>query len=185
VLKIISGEFKGRKLCTASGLKTRPTASRTREAIFNIIGDEVHGAHVLDLFAGSGAFGIEALSRGAATALFIETEREALAALSHNIKLCRLTERAEIIRWNAIRNLDCLRKHDPLFSLIFLDPPYHRGLVAPTLSHLHAVRSIAQGARLVIEHGVLDPLPTIRTPYVLEDQRRYGKSLVSFLAYVI
>jgi 16S rRNA (guanine966-N2)-methyltransferase len=185
LLRIIGGELKGRKLRTAPGGETRPTANRTREAIFNILGAEVRGAHTLDLFAGSGAFGIEALSRGAAAALFIETGREALAVLARNIQVCGVADRASVIRWNVARNLDCLRKREPRFGLIFLDPPYHHNLVAPPLTHLHAVRCLAQGARLVVEHGTQDPLPELGDAYLLTDQRRYGKTLVSFLAYVV
>lgn len=185
MLRIIAGELKGRKLRTVAGLTTRPTADRTREAIFNILGPGIRGAHVLDLFAGTGAFGIEALSRGAASTLFIEKGREALAVLADNIQFCGLAERAAAIRWDAARNLDCLRNREPLFRLIFLDPPYRQGLVAPALAHLHAARCLAQGARLVVEHGVEDPLPELRDAYLLQDQRRYGKTLVSFLSYVI
>jgi 16S rRNA (guanine966-N2)-methyltransferase len=185
LLRIIGGEFRGRKLHTAPGLETRPTANRTREAIFNILGADVRSVHVLDVFAGSGAFGLEALSRGAASALFIETGREALVILERNIRLCRLADRAAVIRWNVARNLDCLRNREPRFGLIFLDPPYHQGLVAPALAHLHAARCLAQNARLVVEHGVMDPLPELQNLYALEDQRRYGKTLVSFLSYVI
>lgn len=185
MLRIIAGELRGRKLRTAAGLATRPTADRTREAIFNILGPGVRGAHVLDLFAGTGAFGIEALSRGAASALFIEMGREALAVLAGNIQACGLAERAAVIRWDAARNLDCLRSREPEFRLAFLDPPYRQGLVAPTLAHLHAVRCLAPGARLVVEHGAADPLPELGEAYLLQDQRRYGKTLVSFLSYVI
>jgi len=185
VLRIIAGELRGRRLRTAAGLETRPTADRTREAIFNILGPAVRGAHVLDLFAGTGAFGIEALSRGAASALFIEMGREALAVLALNIQACGLAGRTAAIRWDAARNLDCLRSREPEFRLVFLDPPYRQGLVAPTLSHLRAVRCLAQGARLVVEHGAADPLPELGEAYLLQDQRRYGKTLVSFLSYVI
>jgi 16S rRNA (guanine966-N2)-methyltransferase len=184
-LRIIAGELRGRKLSTVAGLATRPTADRTREAIFNILGPGIRGAHVLDLFAGTGAFGIEALSRGAASALFIEMGREALAVLERNIQACGLAERASLIRWDAARNLDCLRNREPVFRLIFLDPPYRQGLVAPALSHLHAARCLAEGARLVVEHGVEDPLPELGGAYLLQDRRRYGKTLVSFLSYVI
>jgi 16S rRNA (guanine966-N2)-methyltransferase len=185
MLRIIAGELKGRKLRTAAGLETRPTAERTREAIFNILGPAVRGAHVLDLFAGTGAFGIEALSRGAAAALFIEMGREALAVLALNIQACGLAGRAAAIQWDAARNLDCLRSREPEFRLVFLDPPYRQGLVAPALSHLRAARCLAQGARLVVEHGVDDPLPELGAAYLLQEQRRYGKTLVSFLAYVV
>jgi 16S rRNA (guanine966-N2)-methyltransferase len=185
VLRVIAGELRGRNLHTVAGLATRPTADRTREAIFNILGPGIRGAHVLDLFAGTGAFGIEALSRGAASALFIEMDRQALAVLARNIQGCGLAERAAAIRWDAARNLDCLRHRDPLFRLVFMDPPYRQSLVAPALSHLHSARCLAPSARLVVEHGRDDPLPEPGDAYLLHDQRRYGKTLVSFLAYVI
>jgi 16S rRNA (guanine966-N2)-methyltransferase len=184
-LRIIAGELRGRKLRTVPGLATRPTADRTREAIFNILGPGTRGAHVLDLFAGTGAFGIEALSRGAVSAVFIEMGREAHAVLSRNIQGCGLAERAAVIRWDAARNLDCLRNRKAVFRLVFMDPPYGQGLVAPALSHLHAARCLARGARLVVEHGVGDPLPETGDAYRLQDLRRYGKTLVSFLSYVI
>jgi 16S rRNA (guanine966-N2)-methyltransferase len=184
-LRVIAGQLKGRRLRTVSGLRTRPTAERTREAIFNILGAAVHDTHVLDLFAGTGAFGIEALSRGAASALFIEVERAAGAVLAENIRTCGLTDQARIQRWDASRNLNCLRNHDPKFQLIFIDPPYGRGLVAPALSHLHLTACVADGARLVIEHDADDPLPEAAMPYRLDDQRRYGRTLVSFFVYML
>jgi len=184
-LRVIAGELKGRKLRTIPGLKTRPTADRTREAVFSILGPAVRGAHVLDVFAGSGAFGIEAVSRGAASALFIEIGREALDALTGNIQTCGLTDRVSVIRWDAGRNLNCLGNREPKFDLVFLDPPYRRGLVGPALSHLLAAQCLENGARLVVEHGADDPFPEPAAFYQLRDRRRYGKTLVSFLNYVI
>jgi 16S rRNA (guanine966-N2)-methyltransferase len=184
-LRVIAGEIKGRRLRTVSGLRTRPTADRTREAIFNILGSTVRQANVLDLFAGSGAFGIEALSRGAASALFIEVDRKACAVLASNIQACQLSAKTRILRWNASRNLNCLRNHEPRFQLIFMDPPYGHGLVGPALSHLHHAECVMEGAQLVIEHDVNDALPEALTPYRVQDQRRYGRTLVSFLNYVL
>ncbi len=184
-LRIIAGQLKGRRLRTVPGLRTRPTADRTREAIFNILGTAVHHVHLLDLFAGTGAFGLEALSRGAASAFFVEADREAIKVLRSNIHACGLARSSGVLRWNAARNLNCLRSREPKFQLIFMDPPYGRGLVMPALSHLHAADCVASGARLVIEHGADDPLPDLAPPYHLQDQRRYGKTLVSFLSYVI
>jgi 16S rRNA (guanine966-N2)-methyltransferase len=184
-LRVIAGELKGRKLGTVSGLRTRPTADRTREAIFNILGSAVRHAVVLDLFAGTGAFGIEALSRGAGSALFIEIDRAACAVLAGNIQACRLGAQTRILRWDVSRNLTCLRNHRPRFQLIFMDPPYGKGLVAPALSHLHFAECVADGARLVIEHDAGDALPEAATAYRIEDQRRYGRTLVSFLSYVL
>jgi 16S rRNA (guanine966-N2)-methyltransferase len=184
-LRVIAGELKGRKLRTLHGLETRPTAERTREAVFDILGSAVRGAHVLDLFAGTGAFGIEAISRGAASAVCIEIGREALGVLTGNIQACGLAERVSVIRWDAGRNLNCLGNREPKFDLVFLDPPYHQGLAAPALSHLRAACCLAKGARLVVEHGADDPFPEPAMPYRLRDRRRYGKALVSFLDYVI
>jgi 16S rRNA (guanine966-N2)-methyltransferase len=184
-LRVIAGEFKGRRLRTVAGLRTRPTAERTREAIFNILGPTVRQAHLLDLFAGTGAFGIEGLSRGAASAVFIEVDREASNVLIGNLQACGLAGRTRVLRWNAARKLNCLRHHEPKFQLVFMDPPYGRGLVAPALSHLHTSGCVADGARLVIEHDVNDLLPEPAEPYRLQDQRRYGRTLVSFLAYVL
>lgn len=184
-LRVIAGELKGRKLQTAPGLRTRPTAERTREAIFSILGPTVQQAHVLDLFAGTGAYGIEALSRGAASALFIEFDRQACAVLTGNIRTCGMADRARVQRWNASRNLNCLRNHVPQFELVFMDPPYGRGLVEPALAHLHQARCARGGALLVIEQDRDDPLPEPARPYRLRDQRRYGRTLVSFFTYVL
>ena len=184
-LRIIAGELRGRRLRTIPGLKTRPTADRTREAVFNILGIAVRGAHVLDVFAGTGAFGLEAVSRGAASALFIEIGREALGVLAANIQACGLSDRVAVIRWDAGRNLNCLSNHEPKFELVFIDPPYGRGLVMPALFNLHAAGCLRKGARLVVEHGAHDPFVEPGAPYLARDRRRYGKTLVSFLDYVI
>ncbi len=184
-LRVIAGELKGRRLRTVPGLRTRPTAERTREAIFNILGATVLHTHVLDLFAGTGAFGIEALSRSAASALFIEVERAACAVLVDNLRTCGLSDKTRVLRWNASRNLNCLRNHVPKFQLIFMDPPYGHGLVAPTLSYLHLTECVADGAQLVIEHDADDPLPEAVMPYRFHAQRRYGRTLVSFFVYVL
>lgn len=184
-LRVIAGDLKGRRLRTIAGLRTRPTAERTREAIFNILGPTVRGAHLLDLFAGTGAFGIEGLSRGAASAVFVEVDRGACGVLIGNLQACGLTGKSRVLRWDAARNLNCLRHHEPRFQLIFMDPPYGRGLVGPALSHLRHSGCAADGARLVIEHDADDRLPDPAEPYRLQDQRRYGRTLVSFLTYVL
>lgn len=184
-IRIIGGELKGRKLVTVAGRETRPTADRVREAIFNILGDSVRGTRVLDLYAGTGAMGIEALSRGAQFVFFADNRKTALAALAKNIKNCALDSKASTIKWNIADNLNVLRSHQPLFDLVFVDPPYHRDLIQPTLSSLGASQCLVSGARLAIEHSPHELMPDNRAEFQIADQRRYGKTLVSFLIYML
>ena len=184
-LRIIAGELKGRKLVTVPGIKTRPTADRVRESIFNILDFRVRGASVLDLFAGTGAMGIEALSRGAAAVVFADDNPAALGALKKNIKNCSLENRTRTIQWNILQNLNILRAHQPAFNLAFLDPPYNKNMVQPALSNLGLSRCLTNGALVVIEHSTLEPVPENSPGFKISDQRRYGKTLVSFLICMV
>ena len=146
-IRIIGGELKGRRLATVRGVKTRPTSDRVRESIFNILGDSVRGARVLDLYAGTGAMGIEALSRGAESVLFADDHGAALAALEKNIKTCSLQSRANMIKWNLLNNLNFIRSHRPAFNLVFLDPPYNKNMIQPSLSNLGISQCLENGSR--------------------------------------
>ena len=185
ILRIISGTLKGKKLHPFEGKGIRPTSDRSREAIFNILSDRVPGAVVLDLFAGSGALGIEALSRGADKATFIDMAPAAVSLLGKNLRACRLEDRGRIISWNIERNLNCLQSPDRPYTLIFLDPPYHKGMLLKALTHLKKCKALASGACLVLEHGHVDELPLTMADFGQLDQRRYGKTLVSFLSYMV
>ncbi len=184
-LRIIAGNLKGRKLKSVPGTKTRPTANRIREAIFNILALHVHGAKVLDLFAGTGAFGVEALSRGAASVFFIDIDNDSIAVLKVNIGNISLESHTKIIRWDPTRNLNCLQSGRPAFNLVFMDPPYNKNFIAPTLQSLHSSQSMEKGARIVVEHSSQEPILTDQFMFKLADQRSYGKTLVSFLIYVV
>jgi 16S rRNA (guanine966-N2)-methyltransferase len=184
-IRIIGGELKGRKLVTVAGKETRPTSDRVRESIFNILGDTVRDACVLDLYAGTGAMGIEALSRGAKRVSFAEDHKAALAALAKNIKICSLESRTNTIKWNIQNNLNILKSHRSTFDLVFIDPPYNKDMIQPTLSHLARSQCLVNGARLVIEHSPREPIPENRPEFEMTDQRRYGKTLVSFLIYML
>jgi len=184
-IRIIGGDLKGRKLVTVRGLKTRPTADRVRESIFNILGNSVRAARVLDLYAGTGAMGIEALSRGAKSVLFADDHKAALAALEKNIKTCSLENRVDTIKWNVFKNLNIIRSHRPAFNLVFLDPPYNKNMIQPTLSNLGRSRCLENGSRLALEHSPLEPIPETLPGFKISDQRRYGKTLVSFLIYMV
>lgn len=169
MIQIIAGDFKSRRLKTPAGEKVRPTAGRVREAWFSILQRSVRSARVLDLFAGSGALGLEALSRGAASADFVEVHRAALAALKANIKALKVEERATIHRLDALKFAERLQPGQ--YDVAFADPPYTGDLAA----RLVAMFRLVPFARVFsIEHPADAPIPG-------DDTRRYGDTAVTFI----
>ena len=184
-MRIIGGCLKGRKLIKPVGTAIRPTADRTREAIFNIIGHRVIGSNVLDLFAGTGAFGIEAISRGARSAVFVENDKEALSLITRNVKALNLEEIANVVKLDVLNNLNTFRFHRVEYDIIFLDPPYGKGMVTNVLNLIHNFDGIASNAVVIVEHAIAEPIPSEKQSLRLYDQRRYGNSLVSFLTNML
>jgi 16S rRNA (guanine966-N2)-methyltransferase len=184
-VRIISGSLRGRRLTAVKGLATRPTTDRIREALFNILGTAVTGRKVLDLFSGTGALAIEALSRGAHSAVLVDNAGAALATMRKNVAACSLEAVAAIRHWDLRRRLTFLADYGGGFDLVFMDPPYHQKLVPRTLIHLHESGALADEAIVVAEHHVADELDPPPGHYRLEDQRRYGKTLVSFFKYML
>jgi 16S rRNA (guanine966-N2)-methyltransferase len=124
--------------------------------------------------------GIEAISRGATSALFLDRGKAALAAIGDNIRNLGLQDRTRVMRWNILNNLNCLMSSPQGFDLIFMDPPYGIHAVPPTLAHLLASGALAPGAHLVIEQRAGEGIES-RPPFVAVDQRRFGKTLVTFM----
>ncbi len=184
-LRIISGRCKGKKLHSVRGLTIRPTADRLRESIFNILSHRVLNAIVLDLFAGTGALGMEALSRGAESAVFVDNNPGALSVIQRNITSCSFDKQAHIIKWDIKKNLNCLKLAGTAFDLVFMDPPYNQSMVKPALFNLEQTESLKKGARIVVEHSPLEPIPDPVFMFEIADQRKYGKTLVSFLTYMV
>jgi len=180
-MRVISGMLKGRRLVAPAGLSTRPTADRIKESVFNILGDSVQSAMVLDIFAGTGALGIEALSRGATHAVFIDQAKAALTAIRTNIRKLGISDRTRVLQWNISKGLTCLSSMPQAFDLVFMDPPYKSNAVVPAMTALLACGALAPTARIVIEHSVQEPLDMCPAPLTLTDQRRFGKTLVSFM----
>ncbi len=180
-MRIVTGGLRGRQIRTPEGEATRPTSDRARQAIFNILehapwSDGVSDRRVIDLFAGSGAMGLEALSRGADACLFVETAAPALEAIGANIDAFRLLDRARVLRQNAIR-LGPRHDSEPPFDLAFLDPPYGKGLGEAALAALSAGGWLTAGATIVFERGVDEPEPV--TPgFGVLDERRHGAARV-------
>jgi len=185
-MRIISGTLRGKKLLPLSGTAIRPSGNRLRESVFNILSQGIRGRTVLDLFAGTGALGIEALSRGAVSAVFVDKSDMAISLIRQNICSCRLEGRTKVVKWDVENNLNCIKSDMfPGFDLVFTDPPYNQNLTEVTLRHLHTSRCLKKGACVVAEHSLREKIPEDDSVYVIADQRRYGKSLVSFLDYML
>jgi 16S rRNA (guanine966-N2)-methyltransferase len=169
-VRVVAGEYKGRRLQAPRGTGTRPTADRVREALFSMLGD-VGGARVLDLYAGSGALGIEALSRGAASAVFVERDPQAAAAIERNLTAIGVD--AVVVRQDALRYL--ARAEGP-YDLVFCDPPYDSAsrLAGPLAERLPALT--ADDARIVTESDKRHPL---ELPFPLLTERAYGDTRIA------
>lgn len=178
-MRIIGGRFRGRRLATVAG-PVRPTADRVREAIFNILGDRVRDAAVLDLYAGTGALGLEALSRGAATVVFVEQHRRVLQLLQRNLALLGLTSQARILAGRVLGILPRLARSGCRFNLVFLDPPYGHGLAAATLKTLASLDLVQPGGLVVVEHHRAEELAPAYAALHRSDCRTYGTTCVSF-----
>jgi 16S rRNA (guanine966-N2)-methyltransferase len=184
-MRIVSGEFRGKALAAPSGQATRPTSDRARQAIFNILehaawSEGVRGRRVIDLFAGSGALGLEALSRGAAFCLFVETDEAARGAIRENVEAMALFGRTRVLRRDATQLGQRPGADGPAFDLAFLDPPYAKGLGEVTLEKLAAGGWLAPGALVVFERGAEEPVPDAVGFETLDD-RTYGAAKVWFL----
>jgi 16S rRNA (guanine(966)-N(2))-methyltransferase RsmD len=176
-VRIVAGSLGGRVLRAPPGAATRPTSEKVREALFAILPD-VTGAHVLDLFAGSGALGLEALSRGAAHATFVDSARPALAAVRHNLEALGVGDRATVLAGDAVA---LARRHPPAapWQIVFVDPPYASDLAERSVEAIPAAH-LAQDAVIVIEHDRRNTPPEAIGSLLRTDQRRYGDTLISF-----
>ena len=172
-MRVVAGRFGGHTLVAPRGRATRPTSDRVREALFSILAGSIEGARVLDLFAGSGALAIEALSRGASEAVLVDSSPAAVAAIHRNLEAVGAD--AEVRRQDALTYLERARKDPRLYDLVFLDPPYrHASALGKQLSAaLEPV--LASGARVVTESDRRAPLGL---DLELVDERRYGNTLI-------
>ena len=180
-VRIVGGSLSGRVLRAPAGAATRPTSEKVREAIFNILGNilgSIEGDHVLDLFAGSGALGIEALSRGAAHATFIDAAKPAIAAIRGNLRELGLEGRATVVPSDAVASAARHQPNAP-WRLVFVDPPYRSDLATRAVLALPG-EALAPGAVVVIEHDRHNAPPDALGSLVRTDQRRYGDTLISF-----
>ena len=157
-------------------METRPTTDRVKEGLFNIIQFDIEGRKVLDLFAGTGQLGIECLSRGAASAVFVDRRTDAVKLIRENLKATRLSDKARVVSGDSMEFLKSLRES---FDLIFLDPPYEAGLLEPAIAHIAKFDILSPHGIIVAEHPVGMALPALAAPYRLHRTYRYGKIALS------
>jgi 16S rRNA (guanine(966)-N(2))-methyltransferase RsmD len=182
-MRVIGGAARGRRLKVPKGQVTRPTAARVKESLFNILPHDFSGMRVLDLFAGSGNVSIEALSRGAALAVLVDESPRAAAVIRENLRRLNLTESTQLWTAPVARSLRKLAKSGERFDLIFLDPPYDRELVGTTLKAIAQNCLLTAGGKVVAEHSARERVQPRYEHLVLNDQRRYGDTLLSFFVF--
>lgn len=178
-LRVIAGSARGHTLAVPPGTHIRPTLDRVREALFSIIGPAIQGARFLDLFAGSGANGIEALSRGAASCTFIDSDARAVACIRDNLVGTRLADKAQVIRATLPEQLPNVLPGEP-FDLVFADPPYALNAYTATIRQVAEARVLRPGGRLIVEHeSRRDLSESAISPFVFVRMYRYGDSALS------
>lgn len=185
-MRITGGSAKGRKLTPPRSNLIRPTCDRVREALFNIIGERIMGSRVLDLFAGTGAIGIECLSRGAASVLFVDQSFEAGRLIEANLRICIHRPNAAFVALNlaTVSHLQTLRAYASAqgFNLVIMDPPYQKNLAHRVLTMVEAADILAEDALIVVEEQRQVMLPEKFSRLTLLDQRRYGETGLWFYA---
>lgn len=171
-MRVITGSARGRKLKELEGYETRPTTDRVKEGIFNIIQFDIEGRRVLDLFAGTGQLGIEALSRGAAGAVFVEQRRDAAALVRDNLKLTGLAERGKVVCGEALSYVSSAQE---TFDLIFIDPPYAANLWKNAINAISQFDILSNHGIMICESPVEQEMPQVDPPYYQRRTYRYGK----------
>ncbi|MPN22348.1 Ribosomal RNA small subunit methyltransferase D [bioreactor metagenome] len=173
-MRVITGTAKGRKLVTLDGIDVRPTTDRTKEAIFSIIQFDIEGSKVLDLFAGSGQLGIEALSRGAENAVFIDQSKQAINVINENLQHTGLNKQATVLNTNAKTFLISTNEK---FNIAFLDPPYGKGLLQDILPYVE--KCMVEGGLILCELPFGEDIPENLEQFSIEKLYKYGKTAVA------
>lgn len=171
-MRVITGTARGRRLKELQGRDTRPTTDKVKEGMFNILQFDIEGRRVLDLFAGTGQLGIEALSRGAAHATFVEQRGDAVKLIRENLELCGFSDCSRVVTGDAMSFLASLRER---FGLILLDPPYESDLLEKALAHIARYDLLMPQGIIMAESAADKQLPALAAPYGIYREYRYGR----------
>ena len=174
-MRIISGTRRGQKLAEFDGMDIRPTTDRVRESLFNLIMSYVNGASVLDLFGGSGALSLEAISSGADKSIICDIDQRAIKLITHNTEQLRFNDRVQILNKSAKQFLD---ENKNAFDIIFLDPPYNKGIIGPILEQIIKTDALAEDGIIVLESDNTDEHNEFSGLEILK-QRKYGRTYIT------
>ena len=175
-MRVITGKARGVTLKTPNGMQTRPTTDRVKEALFSIIQFDIPGARVLDLFGGTGQLGIEALSRGATKAVFVDAGEEACKLIRHNLRLTKLEQEASVIRADY---LDYLKRSKEKFDIIFLDPPYAEVFLENALKLVTEIDILQTNGIIITERPLGKELPWEFPNFSRSKDYKYGKTILT------
>ncbi|MBP5426727.1 MAG: 16S rRNA (guanine(966)-N(2))-methyltransferase RsmD [Clostridiales bacterium] len=183
-MRVIAGEAKGHKLVTLKGDTTRPTMDKVKGAIFNMIAPYMYDASVLDLFAGSGALGIEALSRGAKNAVFVDKSRSSVDIIKKNLNHTKLIDKATILNGDVVEIVSRAELGNPHFDIIFMDPPYNKKFAQKVLIFLESNGILKDSGIIIVEHSKDDELPMQIGRLRMTRSKQYGITIISFYQYI-
>ena len=175
-MRVISGKARGVNLKTPEGLQTRPTADRVKEALFSIIQFELPGTKVLDLFGGTGQLGIEAISRGANSAVFVDSSDKACTLIQENLRRCKMEKEGKVIRCDY---LEFLARNRESFDIILLDPPYAEVFLENAIKKISEIDILKSGGIIVAERSVEKPLDMVLPGFSRSKDYKYGKTIIT------
>lgn len=179
-MRVISGEFRGRILEKLEGMDIRPTSDRVKESLFNIFGVKTFDCSFLDLFAGTGAIGIEAYSRGAAKVVFIDTDAKSIQVLKENLQKLNILDKVEVYNTDYINAINKLSADGRSFDIIFMDPPYMKGYEKIALNEVSDKNILSSDGIIVVEHDLGDEMPERAGKLTIYRQKKYGNTMLTF-----
>lgn len=182
-MRVIAGEYRGRRLDRIEGMDIRPTTDKVKESLFNILSDVVADSRFLDLFGGTGGIGIEALSRGAKNVVFIDSSAKSIKVLKGNLEKLNIKDNVEVYNTDYSTAINKLHKYGREFDIIFVDPPYKVGLAQDALKEIEKHNILAKTGRVIVEHDSKDAMPERVGRLNMYRSKQYGNTTLSFYNY--